>query len=85
MNTPKNLPVEGKQIRFAPGRNEEPAASFWKVWAEGNEVYALSRSMQTMKISVHESGLVHYRLRPKLKARFGSTNEVGYWTVVSCI
>ena len=77
MNTRRNLPVQGKQIRFAPGRNEEPAASFWKIWAEGNEVYALSRSMQTMKISVHESGQVHYRLRPKLKQDLAPITQVG--------
>jgi hypothetical protein len=57
MNKQTNLPVEGKVIRFAPGRNQEPATSLWKVWAEGSEVYALSRSFGgVLKISVHRAG-----------------------------
>jgi hypothetical protein len=77
MNKPSNLPVEGKAIRFAPSRNQEPATSLWKVWAEGNEVYALSRGIKTMKISVHESGQVHYRLRPKLKQDMAPLMQLG--------
>ena len=57
MNQPVGLPVESKAIRIAPSRNQEPAASLWKVWAEGSEVYALSRSSgASTKISVHASG-----------------------------
>jgi hypothetical protein len=77
MNKPSNLPVESKAIRFAPSRNQEPAASLWRVWAEGNEVYALSRSMKTVKISVHESGQVHYRLGPKLKQDMAPLMQLG--------
>jgi hypothetical protein len=62
------LPVEGKAIRFAPGHGQDPAAWFWKVWAEGNEVYALARTLGGQaKISVHGSGQIHYRLGPKQK------------------
>jgi hypothetical protein len=68
MNKKAELPVEGKAIRFAPGRDQEPAASFWKVWTEGNELYALARNSGGLaKISVHASGQIHYRLGPKLK------------------
>jgi hypothetical protein len=55
-------------IRFAPGRGGQPAATFWRVWAEGNEVYASSRTPGgSPKISVHASGKIHYRLEAKLK------------------
>jgi hypothetical protein len=68
MNKRSNLPVEGKAIRFAPGHNQVPSAGFWKVWAEGNEVYASARTPQGLaKISVHASGQIHYRLGPKQK------------------
>lgn len=63
-----SLPLEGKAIRFAPGRELEPAAWFWRVWTEGNEIYALTRnSGGVAKLSVHESGQVHCRLGPKHK------------------
>jgi hypothetical protein len=62
------LPLEGKAIRFAPGRELEPAAWFWRVWTEGNEIYALTRnSGGVAKLSVHASGQIHYRLGPKHK------------------
>lgn len=78
MNKPVNLPVEGKAIRFAPSRNQEPAASFWKVWAEGSEVYALSRSPGgSPKLSVHASGQVHYRLEAKLKQNLAPLMQLG--------
>jgi hypothetical protein len=65
---PLDLPIEGKMFRFAPGRGGEPAARFWKVWAEGNEVYALARMPEGIaKISVHESGQIHLRTGPKRK------------------
>jgi hypothetical protein len=63
-----NQPVESKAIRFAPSRNQEPAAALWKIWAEGSEVYALSRSTAgLLKISVHASGQIHFRQQEKLK------------------
>jgi hypothetical protein len=63
-----SLPLEGKAIRFAPGRGLEPAAWFWRVWTEGNEIYALTRcSGGVVKLSVHRSGQIHYRLGPKNK------------------
>src|SRR5208337_4353142 len=65
------LPIEGKAIRFAPGRNDKPLTALWKVWAEGNEVYATSRfTGQSIHISVHESGQVHCRLATKQKQDF---------------
>jgi len=68
MTNEARLPVLGKAIRFAPGRNNEPAASFWKVWSEGTEIYASSRSPGgSPKISVHASGQIHFRLEGKLK------------------
>jgi hypothetical protein len=78
MNKSLSLPVEGKAIRFAPSRNQEPAASLWKVWAEGSEVYASSRSPGgSPKISVHASGQVHYRLEPKLKQDLAPVMRLG--------
>ena len=63
-----SLPLEGKAIRFAPGRELEPAAWFWRIWTEGNEIYALTRnSGGVAKLSVHGSGQIHYRPGPKHK------------------
>jgi len=78
MNKKADLPVEGKAIRFAPGRDREPAASFWKIWAEGSEVYALSRSSAGLaKISIHASGQIHYRLGPKLNQDLAPLMRLG--------
>jgi hypothetical protein len=78
MKKQARLPVEGKVIRFAPGRNEQPAASFWKVWSEGSEVYASSRAPRgSAKISVHASGQVHYRLEAKLKQDLAPVMRMG--------
>lgn len=78
MNRRATLPVEGKAIRFAPGRDQEPAAWFWKVWTEGNEIYALSRnSLGVAKISVHASGQIHCRLGPKLKQDLAPLSKLG--------
>ena len=72
-----SLPLEGKAIRFAPGREREPAASFWKVWTEGNEIYALTRnSGGVAKLSVHQSGQIHYRPGPKHKQDLAPTVQV---------
>src|SRR5208337_1100837 len=72
------LPIEGKAIRFAPGRNDKPLTALWKVWAEGNEVYATSRfTGQSIHISVHESGQVHCRLATKQKQDFAPLTRVG--------
>lgn len=58
----------GKAIRFAPSRDGHPAARIWKVWSEGSEVYALTRSSKGLaKISIHESGQIHLRLESKDK------------------
>lgn len=69
MHKPANFPVEGKSIRFAPSRDQrQPAASFWKLWAEGSEVYAVSRTSAGLaRTSIHASGQIHYRLAAKQK------------------
>ena len=73
-----NLPIEGKAIRFGPSRNQEPAASLWKVWVEGNEVYASTRNFGgAAKVSVHASGQVHYRLEKKLKQDLAPVMQLG--------
>ena len=73
-----NLPIQGKAIRFGPTRNGAPAASLWKVWVEGNEVYASTRnSGGTAKVSVHASGHVHYRLEKKLKQDLAPVMQLG--------
>ena len=78
MSKRTGLPVEGKAIRFAPGHDQEPIASFWKVWAEGNEIYALARSTGgSCKISVHASGQIHYRLEAKLKQDLAPLMQIG--------
>lgn len=42
------------------------AASMWKIWAEGDEVYAMNRAMGGIaKISVHFSGQIHTTLGSK--------------------
>jgi hypothetical protein len=62
------LPIEGKEIRFAPGRNGAPLTAFWKVWVQGSEVYATARSrLGSAHISVHASGQVHFRREAKQK------------------
>ena len=66
VNKRANLPLEGKAIRFAAGRGQEPAVSFWKVWTQGSEIYALSRSSAgVVKISINASGQIHCSLGPK--------------------
>jgi hypothetical protein len=78
MNQPVGLPLESKAIRFAPSRNQEPSASFWKIWAEGSEVYASSRSPGGLiKISVHASGQIHQRLEGKLKQDLAPLMRLG--------
>jgi hypothetical protein len=73
-----NLPIEGKAIRFGPSRDQEPAASLWKIWVEGNEVYASTRNFGgTAKVSVHASGQVHYRLEKKLKQDLAPVMQLG--------
>jgi hypothetical protein len=75
---PATLPVQGKAIRFAPGRNQEPAATFWRIWVEGSEIYAMTRnSMGVTKISVHASGQIHYRLGPKVKQDLAPLMQLG--------
>jgi hypothetical protein len=73
------VPVEGKAIWFAPcGNNQEPSASIWKVWAQGSEVYASSRPPRTTaKISVHESGQIHYKLGKELKRGLAPLMQMG--------
>jgi hypothetical protein len=72
------LPVEGKAIRFAPGRELTPATWFWRIWAEGNEIYALTRNFNGVcKLSVHASGQIHYRLGPKHKQDLAGMTHLG--------
>ena len=67
------LPIENTAIRFAPGRNNEPLTAHWKVWAQGSEVYATTRTfLGSMHVSVHEFGQVHYRLAAKQKQEFAA-------------
>lgn len=62
------IPVPGKAFRFAPAIGPHPASNFWKIWAEGAEVYLASRSPEgQQRFSVHQSGQVHYRLAAKEK------------------
>lgn len=78
MSKKADLPVEGKAVRFAPSREQQPVASFWKVWAEGNEIYASSRSPGgSPRISVHASGQIHYRLEAKLKQDLAPLTQLG--------
>lgn len=56
----------GEAFRFAPGRQGRPAASFWKFWVSGSEVYATTRSTGSFaKISIHASGQMHVRLEER--------------------
>ena len=57
--------IFGKALRIAPGQSGQPIASFWKVWAEGGELYALNRDHPAMKISIHASGQIHMRTRER--------------------
>jgi hypothetical protein len=72
------LPIENRAIRFAPGLGKEAASFFWKIWTEGNEIYALSRNSGGIaRISVHASGQIHYRLGPKQKQDFAPVMQFG--------
>lgn len=52
-----------KAVRFAPARHGRPAATFWKFWASGNEVYALTRGWGDLtRVSVHSSGQIHMHM-----------------------
>jgi hypothetical protein len=74
----KGLPLEGKAIRFAAERGGKPAASFWKVWCEGSEIYALARNfVGQLKISIHGSGQIHLRLGPKHKQDLAPLMRLG--------
>jgi hypothetical protein len=69
VSTPqKPFPVQGKAFRFAPALVAQPASEFWKIWAEGSEVYLCSRSAGgNQRFSIHQSGQVHYRIAAKEK------------------
>jgi hypothetical protein len=72
-----NLPIESNAFRFAPGRGGSPATWFWRIWTEGNEIYALTRNTGGIaKISVHQSGQIHYRLGPKHKQDLTPTMQL---------
>ncbi len=72
------FPIESKAIRFAPARDEKPVSSFWRVWAEGSNVYAFSRtSARELHISVHESGQIHFRQGHKLKQDLTPLTQIG--------
>jgi hypothetical protein len=78
MNKKATLPVEGKAIRFAPGVGLEPAAGLWKVWAQGSEIYAMSRNpLGLIKISVHKSGQIHLRIGTKHKQNLRPPFKLG--------
>jgi hypothetical protein len=78
VNKKANLPIEGKAIRFAPGIGQEPATSFWRVWSEGSEIYALSRpSGRVAKVSVHASGQIHCRFGDN-KQNLMPLSQLGY-------
>ncbi len=62
------MPFEGKACRFAPALEGRPASNFWKLWAEGSEVYLTCRTPGgNHRFSIHQSGQVHYRLAAKEK------------------
>lgn len=51
--------VTAKEIQFAPSRQGRPLSKMWKVWAEGEEVYAsCGAAGNTSRISVHSSGRI---------------------------
>ena len=55
--------MQGREYRVAPSLSGRLAASFWKFWVAGDEVYASKRSDGHLtKISVHRSGQIHLRL-----------------------
>ena len=61
-------PIYGKAFRFAPALGHQPASGFWKIWAEGSEVYLTCRTPGgNQRFSIHQSGQVHYRLAAKEK------------------
>jgi hypothetical protein len=61
---------KGKAARFAPGRDQQPLASFWTLWAEGRDVYVSARNANAnFKISVHESGQIHIRYQKGTKEK----------------
>jgi hypothetical protein len=80
--------VENKALRFAPGRDRErlqiegPSFSIWKIWAEGSEVYALSRMMGSTKLSAHASGQIHLTMAAKQKHILSPPTRIGtsVWT-----
>jgi hypothetical protein len=55
----------GRAYRIAPGLSGRQAASFWKFWTTGDEIYASCRSWRSgryTKVSVHKSGQIHLRI-----------------------
>jgi hypothetical protein len=78
MNKKATSPVEDIAIRFAPGLGQEPAAWFWRVWMQGSEIYAMCRNpLGTVKISVHKSGQIHFRIGTKLKQNIKPLSKLG--------
>ncbi len=72
------LPIHGKAFRFAPALGRQPASSFWKVWAEGAEVYLTCRTPGgNQRFSIHQSGQVHYRLAAKEKQDLAPALRLG--------
>lgn len=83
MSTLQNpLPVHGKAFRFAPALGAQPASNFWKIWAEGAEVYLSCRTPGgNHRFSIHQSGQVHYRLAAKEKQDLAPVSQLasGPW------
>src|ERR1700686_3005137 len=56
-------PIEGSRLRIAPERNGRMAAFMWRIFADGNEVYARGRlGTDEARISFHHSGQIHQHL-----------------------
>jgi len=49
-------------VRFALQGGTGQACHMWRVWAQGDEVYAVVRRGKNHKLSVHSSGQVHLKL-----------------------
>jgi hypothetical protein len=55
-------PVVGTALRFAPSVGGKMAAFMWRLWIQGNDIYAAyRRGGEMMHFSVHSSGQIHLR------------------------
>src|SRR5262245_9708534 len=60
--TGPTFPIAGKAFRVAPSQARQPVAALWKCCIDENDLSAMNRDAQTMKISVHASGHTHLRV-----------------------